>query len=198
MSTRGNARRVTELTFVSTNPGKAREVHAVLAPYGVRVRWLRRELAEPQAERLEDVVSAKLDAVEDLRGLVLVEDSGLFIPALRGFPGVYSAHFLRLWKFDPIFELLRRRPRGAYYRAVAGLRHGTKRWIFAGEVRGEIARSPAGSGGFGYDPIFVPRGWDRTFAEGTAAEKNAISHRGRALRKVGAHLAARARAGRRA
>jgi XTP/dITP diphosphohydrolase len=198
MNTRGDARRVTDVTFVSTNPGKFREVRAVLAPYGVRVRWVRRELPEPQSAHLEDVVNTKLDAVADLDGYVLVEDSGLFIPSLAGFPGVYSAHFLRVWKFAPILELLRRRPRGAYYRAVVGLRQGERRWLFTGEVRGAIARRPAGRGGFGYDPIFIPRGWRRTFAQGTASEKNEISHRGRALRKVGGRLAAATARGRRA
>jgi XTP/dITP diphosphohydrolase len=189
---------VTDVTFVSTNPGKFREVREVLAPFGVRVRWRRRVLPEPQADRLEEVLAAKLDAVADVPGYVLVEDSGLFIPSLAGFPGVYSAHFLRAWKFGPIFELLRHRPRGAYYRAVAGLRRGGRRWTFSGEVRGSIALRPAGTGGFGYDPIFVPRGWERTFAQGDAAAKNAISHRARAMRKVGEFLERTERSGRRA
>ncbi len=181
---------MTDVTFVSTNPGKSREVAAILAPYGLRVRWKRRTLPEPQAEELEAVVAAKLDAVRDVRGYTLVEDSGLFIPSLAGFPGVYSAHFLKIWKFGPILELLRTRPRAAYFRSVVGLKRGPKRWTFAGEVVGSIAERPAGSGGFGYDPIFVPHGWSRTFAEGTAEEKNAISHRGRAVRQVGVALGA--------
>jgi XTP/dITP diphosphohydrolase len=176
---------VTAVTFVSTNPGKVREVREILAPYGVTVRWKRRELPEPQADRIEDVVAAKLDAVQDVAGPTMVEDSGLFIPALGGFPGVYSAHILRIWKFGPILELMRSRPRAAYYRSVVGVRRGRRRWLFSGEVVGAIAEGPRGTGGFGYDPIFVPNGWDRTFAEGTAEEKNAISHRGRAVRQVG-------------
>ncbi len=179
---------MTAVTFVSTNPGKVREVREILAPYGLSVRWRRRELPEPQADRLEDVVRAKLDAVAGGPGPVMVEDSGLFIPALGGFPGVYSAHILRIWRFPPILELMRTRPRAAYYRSVVGVRRGRRRWLFAGEVAGSIAARPAGTGGFGYDPIFVPRGWRRTFAEGTPEEKNAISHRGRAVRQVGEAL----------
>lgn len=174
-----------ELTFVTTNPGKFREIRDVLRPYGVRVRWKRRELPEPQADDPEAVVRAKLDAVRDLPGYVLVEDSGLFIPSLAGFPGVYSAHFLRVWRFGPIFELLRDRRRNAHFRTVAGLQRGRRRWTFEGRVDGTIALRAAGRGGFGYDPIFIPRGWKRTFAQGSAAEKNAISHRGRAVRQVG-------------
>ena len=180
---------MTDVTFVSTNPGKYREVREVLGSFGIRTRWRSRTLPEPQADRLEEVVARKLDAVEDLRGWVLVEDSGLFVPSLGGFPGVYSAHFLKLWRFGPMLELLRRRPRAAYFRTVAGLRRGRRRWTFDGEVHGSIARKAAGRHGFGYDPIFVPDGWRRTFGQAPAEEKNAISHRARAIRKVGEFLA---------
>jgi len=179
---------VTEVTFVSTNPGKAREVRHLLAEYGVKVAWRRRTLPEPQAEGLEEVVAAKLDSVRDIPGYVLVEDSGLFIPSLGGFPGVYSAHFLKLWGFGPILELLRHRDRHAYFRTVAGLQRGNRRWWFEGDVRGRIAPSPRGKQGFGYDPIFVPRGWSVTFAEAPLEKKNELSHRARAVRKVGEHL----------
>jgi XTP/dITP diphosphohydrolase len=176
------------VTFVSRNPGKVPEVRAVLRPYGVRVRWSRREFIEPQADRLEDVVREKLRSIRTIPGWVLVEDSGLFIPSLKGFPGVYSSHFLDIWGFGPMFELLRRRPRGAYFRAVAGLRHGTREWMFAGEVHGSIAPRAVGRHGFGYDPIFIPDGWTRTFAQVPREEKDAISHRARAMRKVGEFL----------
>lgn len=178
------------VTFVSTNPGKAVEVREVLRPFGVRVRWTRRVLPEPQADSLEEVVRAKLGATRGIRGTVLVEDSGLFIPSLHGFPGIYSAHFLRIWKFDPILELLRGRDRRACFRTVAGLRNGSREATFSGVVWGRIADRPAGANGFGYDPIFIPKGWDRTFAQTPAEAKNAISHRARALRKAGAALSA--------
>jgi XTP/dITP diphosphohydrolase len=181
-----------DVTFVSRNPGKVREVRRVLEPFGVRVRWKRRDLPEPQAASLHQVVSAKLESVRDLPGYVVVEDSGLFIPSLNGFPGVYSAHFLEAWGFGPIFELLRTRPRRAYFRTVAGLRQGNRTWTFVGEVHGSIPARARGTGGFGYDPIFVPRGWDRTFAEVPPDAKNAISHRARAMRKVGKFLSGRA------
>ena len=189
-STPGSDRRVIDVTFVSSNRSKYREVRDVLRPFGLRVRWVRRTLPEPQADELEAVVGAKLDAVRDLRGYVLVEDSGLFIPSLGGFPGVYSAHFLKIWKFGPIFELLRRRPRRAYFRTVAGLQWGRQRGTFVGEVRGRIAPRPRGRRGFGYDPIFIPDRWTRTFAEGPRRAKNEISHRARAVRQVGDFLGA--------
>ena len=180
-----------DVTFVSTNAGKFREVRDVLAPFGVRTRWTRRALPEPQAADLAEVVDAKLEATRDLPGYVLVEDSGLFIPSLQGFPGVYSAHFLAIWGLDPVLELLRHRDRRAFFRTVAGVRRGSRRWRFVGEVHGTIARHPAGRQGFGYDPIFIPEGWDRTFAEVSRDEKNAVSHRARAFEQAGRWLARR-------
>lgn len=180
---------MTHVTFVSSNPGKFREIREVLGARGIRVAWLCRELPEPQAEDLESVVRSKLAAVRGVPGSVLVEDSGLFIPSLHGFPGVYSAHFLRIWGFEPIFELLRRRERKAFFRTVAGLRRGRRTWTFTGEVRGRIARAPKGPHGFGYDPIFVPDGWNRTFGEVEQPLKDRISHRARAVRKVARFLA---------
>ena len=176
------------LTFVSTNPGKAREVREILRPYGIRVRWLRRRLPEPQAPDLETVVRSKLAAVADVPGYAMVEDSGLFIDSLAGFPGVYSAHFLEAWGVPPILELLRRRSRAASFRAVVGLRRGAATRLFAGRVDGAIAPRARGTQGFGYDPIFVPDGWTTTFAQGPIRAKNEISHRSRAVRKLGEYL----------
>lgn len=183
---------MTEVTFISTNPGKFREVRELLSPFGVRTRWRRRTLPEPQADTLEQVVAAKLAAVRDLTGYLLVEDSGLFIPALEGFPGVYSAHFLKAWKFGPILELLQHRDRRAYFRTVAGLRRGRERWTFSGEVLGSISLRAKGTHGFGYDPIFIPDGERKTFGELPIERKNELSHRARAIRKVGAFLRSRA------
>lgn len=180
-----------DVAFVSTNAGKFREAREILRPYGVRLRWIRRALPEPQAEDLAEVARAKARSAPPARGYVLVEDSGLFVRALHDFPGVYSAHFLRIWGFAPILELLARRPRAASFRSVAAVRRGARVWTFSGRVDGSIARRPAGRGGFGYDPIFVPRGRRTTFAQMRPAEKNALSHRARSMEKVGAFLRGR-------
>jgi len=179
---------VVDVAFVSTNAGKFREARAILRPYGVRLRWIRRSLPEPQSDDLADVARAKARAAPAGRGYVLVEDSGLFVRALHDFPGVYSAHFLRIWGFPPLLELLARRPRAASFRSVAVLRRGATVWTFTGRVDGSIARRPSGTGGFGYDPIFVPRGHRSTFAEMPSGTKNQLSHRARSMEKVGAFL----------
>jgi XTP/dITP diphosphohydrolase len=142
-------------------------------------------------DSLEEVVRAKLAAVRDVPGFVLVEDSGLFIPSLGGFPGVYSAHFLKTWKFGPILELLARRDRSAFFRTVAGLQKGGRSWTFVGEVPGRIARRAQGDHGFGYDPIFIPEGESRTFGELPPERKNELSHRARAITKAGEFLRGR-------
>lgn len=177
-----------EVRFVTSNPGKFSEVRELLRPAGAKVHWSRQTLPEPQADTLDEVVRAKLRAVRPYRGFTLVEDSGLFLDGLAGFPGVYSAYIYRIWKFAPILELLRKRSRRATFRTVAGVRQGRKTWIFPGESRGWIAPRPRGTHGFGFDPIFIPDGEHRTYAELTPDEKNRVSHRSRAMRKVSEFL----------
>jgi XTP/dITP diphosphohydrolase len=174
-----------DLTFVSTNAGKFREVQAILAEYDVGVAWLRRELQEIQANRLESVVRPKLAEASKLAPRVLVEDSGIFIAGLGGFPGVYSAYALHTIGLEGILRLLRGRPRGAMFRAVAGVSLGTDSWMRAGECRGRIASRIRGTHGFGYDPIFIPDGETRTFGELDMSEKNRRSHRAQAIHRVG-------------
>src|ERR1700686_2866316 len=136
-----------DVSLVTTNEGKVRETREVLAPYGVHLTWRRREFREPQADGLDEVVRSKLEQVKGLRGYVLVEDSGLFIPSLGGFPGVYSAYIYRIWGFAPILDLLRTRPRKATFRTVAGLRRGTRSWLFVGECDGEVVGKASGEAG---------------------------------------------------
>jgi XTP/dITP diphosphohydrolase len=176
------------LTFVSTNGGKFREARSILSSYGVSLRWSRRELPEVQAGRLEPVVRAKLDAAAASRPRVLVEDSGLFIDALDGFPGVYSSYALETIGLVGILRLLRGRGRQATFRSVAGLSIDGHRRTFAGQCQGQIARRAKGDHGFGFDPLFIPTGERRTFAELAPVEKNRRSHRAMSLHRVGRFL----------
>jgi XTP/dITP diphosphohydrolase len=172
------------VTVVTSNPHKYREIRAILAEHGIDSRWVPRELPEPQADTLRAVVREKLASIHDIPGVALVEDSGLFIPALEGFPGVYSAYALRTIGLDGILRLLRGRSREACFRTLAAVRWGAREWVVSGEVDGRIAGRPRGRGGFGYDPVFIPAGERRTFAEMSPSEKDAFSHRGRAIRAV--------------
>lgn len=174
------------LRFATSNPGKLAEARYALTPLGVRVVSTRARPMEIQADTLEAVARAK---AESLRGRVpmpyIVEDAGLFVDALGGFPGVYSAHAYQTVGCDGILRLLRGRPRAAEFRAVVALVEGPRPpRLFVGTVPGTITRRLRGGNGFGFDPIFVPAGQLRTFAQLTPLEKTGRSHRGAALRAL--------------
>jgi XTP/dITP diphosphohydrolase len=177
------------VTFVTSNPGKLAEVRRILSEYQISVAWSRRSLPEPQCDRLEEVVAAKLAAAARPGVGAVVEDSGLFLEGTKGFPGVYSRFVYDTIGLDGILRLLANRPRGATFRTVAGYRKGRTTLLAVGEVHGTISARRQGTGGFGYDPIFFPEGSDRTFAEISGPEKDRISHRGRAMRALARQIA---------
>lgn len=184
------------ITFVTTNPGKFREVSAKLAPIDVRLRRLDRAYPEVQADRLRDVVTFAAGIVSrQVRGEFLIDDSGLFVDALGGFPGVYSSYVYRTIGPAGILTLMKREARrGARFETVFLLgKRGRPPRVFRGVCEGSIVRAPRGRGGFGFDPIFVPSGSRRTFGEMSLAEKNAVSHRARAAEALARHLRRRRR-----
>ena len=179
------------ITFVTTNRGKFREVSATLAPLGVRLRRLDRAYLEIQADRLRDVVTYAAGIVaRQVRGEFLIDDSGLFVDALGGFPGVYSSYAYRTIGPAGILTLMRGEARrSARFETVFLLgRRGRPSRTFRGVCEGSIARTPRGRDGFGFDPIFAPRGSRRTFGEMSLAEKNAVSHRAKAAEALARHL----------
>ncbi|MHB8351433.1 MAG: non-canonical purine NTP pyrophosphatase [Thermoplasmata archaeon] len=176
--------------FVTSNPDKLAEARAILRPRGIALRGILRSLPEPQADTLEEVARAKLDAVGPQSGPVLVEDSGLFLESLGGFPGVYSSYAYRTLGLEGLLRALSGKGRTALFRAVVGVRIGTSTRLCHGDVRGSIARRPRGKGGFGFDPIFIPEGISMTFAQLTPEAKSRLSHRARAF-ETAANLLAR-------
>ena len=138
----------------------------------------------------------KARAIADYTGLPAVaDDSGLSVDALNGMPGVLSARWAGRHGNDRAnLELVLAQVAdvpdsrlGAQFVCAAALvvpSSGTREWVVTGQVEGRLVRVPRGSGGFGYDPIFLPDGFDQTTAEMTAEEKDAISHRGRAFRTL--------------
>lgn len=194
------------IVLASANPRKAAELREVLGVVAGDVEVLPRP--EEVGEVVEDAPdfegNARLKAValaEATGEVALADDSGLQVDALGGAPGVRSARYAgddatdagnvelllaeleRVGAVDPS----RRRAR---FRCVVVLRSpGGDEVVAAGSVEGVIAAAPSGSGGFGYDPVFVPdEGDGRTFAQMAAEEKHAVSHRGRALRDLAARL----------
>ncbi len=118
------------------------------------------------------------------------DDTGLMVNALDGAPGVYSARYAgeNATYQDNVNLLLQnlknKTNRDAYFITVIALILDGKEYLFEGKVEGSIIEQPKGVNGFGYDPVFLPNGYNKTFAEMTAEEKHAISHRGRAVQKL--------------
>jgi len=187
------------LVLASANPDKAAEMAAVLESFGVEV--VPRPPGVPDVEEtattLEGNARLKAQALVAATGeAALADDTGLEVAVLEGAPGVYSARYAGAGATyaDNVARLLHALDgvaadqRQARFRTVALALFPDGREVSAeGVAEGRIATSPRGNGGFGYDSVFVPDSADgRTFAEMTPAEKNAVSHRGRALRALGA------------
>lgn len=179
--------------FVTTNDGKFREVASLLLGLGIEIGRERLRVPEIQADTSEEVVRYSLDVLLGLTAKdVIVDDSGFFVDALGGFPGVYSAFVFRTIGIRGLLRLMAGLPqRTARFETVMGLRIGREVVLFKGECRGSVSDAPRGKEGFGFDPIFVPDGATKTFGEMDLAEKNAISHRGTAAKRVAEFLKGR-------
>jgi non-canonical purine NTP pyrophosphatase (RdgB/HAM1 family) len=176
------------LLFVSSNPGKVREVEAIL---GTPVEQLELDLPEIQALDVAEVARYKaMTAFERAGQPVLVEDTGLYIEALRGLPGALVRWFLATIGPGGICNLIPEgADRSARARTAVAYCDGGNVEIFTGEMSGVIVLKPAGDGGFGWDPIFQPAGASRTFAEMDMAEKTIYSMRRQALEHLRERLA---------
>lgn len=185
------------IVLATRNAHKLEELHRILDAAGLDVDLVgATEFPDlPDIPETESTFAGnallKAREIARLTGLPAVaDDSGLCIDALNGMPGILSARWsgrhgddaanlrLVLGQLDDVPD--RRRGAAFHCAAAIALPDGTER-VVEGTIDGTIIREPRGSGGFGYDPIFVPLGADRTLAEIPAAEKDAISHRGRAL-----------------
>jgi len=183
-----------KLVIASNNPGKLREIGQILAPLGIEIIpqsvLAVPEAEEPHATFIENAL-AKARHAARLTGLpALADDSGICVDALGGAPGVISAHFSGEPRSDvrnnrKLLEMLEAEDnrRAHYYCVMVLMRHGDdpQPLVAEGEWRGEILRESRGSGGFGYDPLFLDPALGKTGAELTPEQKNRVSHRGKAL-----------------
>ena len=184
--------------FATGNQNKVIEASGILSPLGFVVEHLLiggqvPDLVEPQAEGIEEVAISKLEqAVSLIMGTefeneaLLVEDSGLFIDSLSGFPGPYSSFVQETIGLSGVLSLMSgEKDRGAEFRAVAALSFQGNILTSTGICRGSISEKISGDSGFGYDPIFIPEETNgRTCAQLSPDEKSSISHRGFALKGV--------------
>ncbi len=170
------------VSIITSNEGKYREYKKKLSEHYCEVEMKNIDYPEIQTDELEEVVKFVLDELSDHAPLI-IDDSGLFIEPLKGFPGVYSSYVMETLGCDGVLSLMDgREERDARFECVIGFL-GEERKLFKGKSAGKITREKRGSGGFGYDPIFEPHGYERTYAELSSEEKNEISHRGRAMEK---------------
>ncbi len=191
------------LVLATANPHKTTEIRSILAIAGVAVELVPRPTDVPEvvedAGTLEGNARLKAVALAEATGLpALADDTGLEVDSLGGAPGVDSAYYgggdhdaaANVARVLDEMARVRRASRTARFRTVALVRWPDGRELAAvGTVEGTIGHAPLGDGGFGYDPIFLPAGGGgRTLAQLSPAEKDALSHRGRALRALVALL----------
>ena len=194
---------VMELLFATRNAHKTEEVQTILGPQ-FKVNDLAAHPEIPHIAEIgrtfeENAILKAAGVSKQMPGFVIADDSGLEVDALRGAPGIYSARYagenaIDREKIDKLLEELTRvgaiqGARRARFRCVLALGCGGEiLGTFEGTVEGQISERPHGSRGFGYDPIFIPDGFDQTFGELAPAKKNQLSHRARALEKLRAFL----------
>lgn len=187
-----------KLIFATNNAHKLREVSQVV---GDRFTLLTPRECGIDEDIPEEQPTLEGNALQKARYIYartgmdcFADDTGLEVDALGGEPGVRSARYATDGHDDEANKrlLLERmqgvEARGAQFRTAIALIIGGKEYLFEGIVRGNITLEEQGDGGFGYDPLFVAEGCEQSFAEISAEEKNAISHRGRAVRKLAEFL----------
>lgn len=189
-----------EILFVTNNQHKLSEVSTLLdgKMHVLKLSEIKYFDEIPETgDTLEENASQKSHAIYDRYKIdCFSDDTGLEIDALKKRPGVFSARYAGegCTFHDNVVKVLNEMKneenRSARFRTVISLILNDKEYLFEGIVEGEINREERGAGGFGYDPIFTPSGYEKTFAELTNHEKNAISHRGKAVTKLVSFLTA--------
>ncbi|MEM2536964.1 MAG: XTP/dITP diphosphatase [Candidatus Bathyarchaeia archaeon] len=174
--------------FATNNINKFNEARRVLGRYKIAVGMLRVKTVEIQSESLEEIAkTSAIYAFQQCHLPIIVEDAGLFIEALNGFPGPYASYVYKTIGNEGLLRLMKETPnRKARFQSVVAYfsEELDTPMCFKGEVLGEITEAVRkGCSGFGFDPIFKPDGSEKTFAEMSIDEKNKYSHRAEALRK---------------
>ena len=183
-----------ELVFATNNANKVNEVQKML-PKTIKLFSLHQinctDNIEENGSTLEENAKIKSDFVfQNYHRNCFADDTGLEVTALNGKPGVYSARYAGLENDAEknmqklLNELKSIKNRAAQFRTVISLYLDGNQYFFEGVCKGNISYEKTGNHGFGYDPIFIPEGFDKSFAQMTENKKNNISHRGIAIRKL--------------
>lgn len=185
------------LVIATRNQGKAREFSEMLASKGITIKTLADypevgDISET-GTTFEENATLKAQAIANQTQLpVLADDSGLEVAALNGEPGIYSARYAgdhddaanNAKLLNKLKDLPADRRQAVFHTTLVLLKPSGLKLVVDGEVQGQILTAPRGANGFGYDPLFYIPSKGQTMAEMSDAEKNAISHRGRAMRKM--------------
>ena len=173
-------RQLFDLYFVSSNRHKYQEAKKILKPYGINLEFYKFELQEVQSDSLKEIASKKaIQAFAKFRKPVIVEDDGLFIDSLDGFPGPYSSYIFKTIGNKGILNLLGKNRKAKFVSIISfSNKHYSK--SFMGKTDGKISKIQKGTG-WGYDPVFIPESSKKTFAE--LNNKNELSHRYKSLKK---------------
>jgi XTP/dITP diphosphohydrolase len=178
-----------KIYFITSNKGKVLEAKTKFFKFGLDVIQNNLGYPEIQADALEDVaIFGVNDIKKRFNEPFFLEDSGLFIDSLNGFPGVYSAYVFYKIGCDGILKLMKDKKiterKATFKSVIAYFEPDKKPLLFIGEAIGYISEKAIGSHGFGYDPLFIPLGEKKTFAQMQTDEKNRFSHRGKSLDKL--------------
>ena len=169
-----------DLLFASSNANKYQEAKEILDSFGINLGFFESDLQEIQSDSLEDIALQKAkDAFSKCKKPVIIEDDGLFIGSLDGFPGPYSSYVYKTIGNKGILDLLKSNRDAKFVSTIIYCDKTTIR-SFDAKLDGSISYSQKG-GGWGYDPIFIPKNTQKTFAE--INNKNRLSHRYKALEK---------------
>ena len=184
-----------KICFASNNPKKLEEISQKLRGSSIEIiplseTGITEEIPETGDTFVDNAFQKARYVYERTGQYCFADDSGLEAHALGGAPGVYSAHYAGGQRdahdnMDKLLDALKdKTDRSASFKTVIALIHPTGEYFFEGEIRGHIIHQKRGEKGFGYDPIFVPEGYDITFAEMAPDVKNTISHRALAVDKL--------------
>ncbi|MDH5815855.1 MAG: XTP/dITP diphosphatase [Candidatus Nezhaarchaeota archaeon] len=179
-----------QIAYVTSNPNKARESVSILRELGIEVEIVQIKVLEIQSDDILEIAKFRAkEAYRKLKRPIIVEDAGLFINALNGFPGPYSSYVFKTIGVNGILKLMRGvRRRDAVFKSVVAFHDGRRVHEFIGCVKGKISLEPRGSS-WGFDPIFEPEGLNGlTYAQLPPEVKNKVSHRRKALEKLARYL----------
>ena len=190
---------MTRVLLATRNEGKVRELARILSPYGLDLEGVAYDPGpETGASFAENALAKAREGVAQTGLPTMADDSGLTVEALNGMPGIFSARWAGSHGDDlanlelllgQVEDVPDERRGAAFVCAAAYALPDGRSEVVLGEMRGVLVRAPRGTNGFGYDPVFVPTGYDVTSAELTSDEKDAISHRGQAFRALAPLLA---------